>query len=444
MLSIFKKTVISILTLESKLVLKKYKPRIIAVTGSVGKTSTKDAIYAVLAANGNHVRKSEKSFNSMIGKPLTILGVGNAWKDPLGWLSNIMRGLELVLFKVDYPDILVLEIGADHPGDIKNLTKWMHPDVAVITKIGDVPVHVEFFDSPEAVRLEKLFLAQGVPPGRAGKEGGTVILYADDEKLRDLKFDGRKVMTYGMDESALVKGSTPTILYKEENGSRKPSGISFKLEFAGNSVPVSLENVLGIQHVYPVLAAVAVGLVQGLPLVKMVQGLPLYKPPRGRMNMIEGVNDSTIIDDSYNSSPTALAVALAALAKVEGTKNKVAILGDMMELGKYSAEEHKKAGELVAKSLDSSRGDLLITVGQRAKGIRDGAVSAGFNPFSVISFDSSNEAAEKVKNMIKPGDIILVKGSQSPRMERVTKAIMADPSRAPELLVRQEKEWLER
>ncbi len=116
----------------------------------------------------------------------------------------------------------------------------------------------------------------------------------------------------------------------------------------------------------------------------------------------------------------------------------------MMELGKYSAEEHKKAGELVAKSLDSSRGDLLITVGQRAKGIRDGAVSAGFNPFSVISFDSSNEAAEKVKNMIKPGDIILVKGSQSPRMERVTKAIMADPSRAPELLVRQEKEWLER
>ena len=433
-----KKIIIYILTLESKLVLKKYKPRIIAVTGSVGKTSTKDAIYAVLAANGNHVRKSEKSFNSMIGKPLTILGVGNAWKDPLGWLSNIMRGLELVLFKVDYPDILVLEIGADHPGDIKNLTKWMHPDVAVITKIGDVPVHVEFFDSPEAVRLEKLFLAQGV------KKDGTIVLYADDEKLRDLKFDGRKVMTYGMDESALVKGSTPTILYKEENGSRKPSGISFKLEFAGNSVPVSLENVLGIQHVYPVLAAVAVGLVQGLPLVKIVQGLPLYKPPRGRMNMIEGINDSTIIDDSYNSSPTALAVALTALAEVEGTKNKVAILGDMMELGKYSAEEHKKAGELVAKSLDSSRGDLLITVGQRAKGIRDGAVSAGFNPFSVISFDSSNEAAEKVKSMIKSGDIVLVKGSQSPRMERVTKAIMADPSRAPELLVRQEKEWLER
>ncbi len=107
-------------------------------------------------------------------------------------------------------------------------------------------------------------------------------------------------MTYGMDESALVKGSTPTILYKEENGSRKPSGISFKLEYAGSSVPVSLLGVLGVQHVYPVLAAVAVGLVQGLPLVKIVQGLPLYKPPRGRMNMIEGINDSTIIDDSYN------------------------------------------------------------------------------------------------------------------------------------------------
>jgi UDP-N-acetylmuramoyl-tripeptide--D-alanyl-D-alanine ligase len=453
-----KKLIIYILTLESKLVLKKYKPRIIAVTGSVGKTSTKDAIYAILAATGKHVRKSDKSFNSEIGVPLTILGVGNAWKDPLGWFSNILHGLEIIFLKVKYPDILVLEVGADHPGDIENLIKWMHPDVAVITKIGDIPVHVEFFDSPEAILKEKLFLVKGVPPGRAGKEGGAVVLYADDKKLKDLKFEGRKVMTYGMDESALVKGSMPTIIYGEVASRKlqvasegkhdfrllKPTGISFKLDYAGNSVPVSLENVLGVQHIYPILAAVAVGLVQGLSLAKIVQGLSLYNPPRGRMNIIDGLNDSTIIDDSYNSSPTAVAVALGALADIEGAKNKIAILGDMMELGKYSAEEHHKVGALVAKSLDSSGGDLLITVGQRAKGIRDGAVAVGFNPFSIISFDSSAEAAEKVKSMIKSGDVVLVKGSQSPRMERITKSIMADPSRAPELLVRQEKEWLEK
>jgi UDP-N-acetylmuramoyl-tripeptide--D-alanyl-D-alanine ligase len=115
-----------------------------------------------------------------------------------------------------------------------------------------------------------------------------------------------------------------------------------------------------------------------------------------------------------------------------------------MELGSYSAEEHKKAGALVAKSLDVVRGDLLITVGQRAKGIKEGAMAAQMSESSIISFDDSIEAAEKVKDIIKAGDVVLVKGSQSPRMERITKAIMADPSRAPELLVRQEKEWLNR
>ena len=433
-----KKLIIYILTLESKLVLKKYKPTIIAVTGSVGKTSTKDAIYAVLAATGNHVRKSEKSFNSMIGLPLTVLGVSNAWKDLLGWLSNMICGLELIFFKSDYPKIIILEIGADHPGDIENKVKWIKPDIAVITKVGDVPVHVEFFKSPAEVLKEKISLAKGV------KDGGSVVLYADDEKLVGLKFEGRKIMTYGMAENASVRGSLPIILYKEENGFKKPIGMTFKLDYGGNSVPIMLPGIIGKSHIYPILAATAVGLARGLTLVKIVQGLPLYKSPPGRMNIIDGINDSTVIDDSYNSSPAALAVALVALAEVEGAKNKIAIIGDMMELGQYSAEEHHKAGALVAKSLDSSRGDMLITVGQRAKGIREGAVAAGFNPFSVLSFDSSAEAAEKVKDIIKAGDVVLVKGSQSTRMERITKAIMADPSLAAELLVRQEKEWLKR
>jgi len=440
-----KKLIIFILTLESRLVLKKYHPTIIAVTGSVGKTSTKDAIYAVLAATGNHVRKSEKSFNSKIGLPLTVLGVLNAWKNPFGWLSNIICGLELIFFKSDYPKIIILEVGADHPGDIENKAKWLKPDIAVITKIGDVPVHVEFFKSPAEVLKEKISLAKGV------KTGGTIVLYADDEKLTGLKFEGRKIMTYGMVEGASVRGSLPIILYKEENGFKKPIGMTFKLDHGGNSVPISLSLVLGAQYIYPVLAAVAVGLVQGVTLVQIIKSISDYKPPCGRMNIIGGLNDSIIIDDSYNSSPTALAAALSTLAEIampagrqEGAKRKIAVLGDMMELGSYSAEEHKKAGTLVAKSLDVVRGDLLITVGQRAKGIKEGAMAAGMSESSVISFDDSFEASEKVKGIIKAGDVILVKGSQSPRMERITKALMADSSRAPELLVRQEKEWLDK
>ena len=439
-MNILKKTVIYILTIESKLVLRKYKPTVIAVTGSVGKTSTKDAIYTVLASAGDHVRKNEKSFNSKIGIPLTILGVPNAWHSSLGWFSNMLHGIGLVLLKADYPKTLILEAGADHPGDIETLVKWLRPDVAVITKIDDIPVHVEFFKSPAEVFKEKIFLAKGV------RSGDTVVLFADDEKMKNLDLGpDKKVITYGMGNSSAIVGSYPLIVYKKgKNGTEKPDGMTFKLDYEGNSVPIVLSHVLGAQHIYPILAAVAVGLDRGVTLVKILESVSDYEAPLGRMNLIEGINDSTIIDDSYNSSPIALAHALATLAEVTGAQRKIAILGDMMELGSYSAAEHKKAGVLVAKSLDASRGDILVTVGQRAKGIKEGVVSAGMNHLQIISFNDSIEAAEKVKGMVKAGDVILVKGSQSPRMERITKALLADPSRAEELLVRQEKEWLEK
>lgn len=122
---------------------RKYKPRIVAVTGSVGKTSTKDAIFAVLADN-QHVRKSDKSFNSEIGLPLTILGCPNAWNNPLRWLQNIFDGFLLLVLPSRYPAWLVLEVGADRPGDISGVAKWLPVDVAVITRLPEVPVHVEF------------------------------------------------------------------------------------------------------------------------------------------------------------------------------------------------------------------------------------------------------------------------------------------------------------
>jgi len=433
-----KKIVVAILTLESRLVIKKYKPFIVAVTGSVGKTSAKDAIYAILAARGGHVRKSDKSFNSEIGMPLTVLGVANAWRDPSAWFSNICRGLDLIFFKNEYPDTLVLEAGADHPGDIGRLVSCFKPDIAVISKVGDVPVHVEFFPSVEAVLKEKLKLAQAV------KKGGTVVLYADDAKLKDLKFDGRTVMTYGLDKDSTVKGSQPSILCKEDGVIKKPAGISFTLENNGKSAQIALDGVLGAQHEYPVLAAAAVGIARGMNLEAVVKAVQGYEPPRGRMNIIAGIKGSTIIDDSYNSSPTALALALAALGEIEGATRKIAVLGDMMELGSFSVDEHRKAGALVAQTLDADRVDLLVTVGQRAKRIGEGAIEAGMKSSRIYSFDDSNEAAAKIKDIMKAGDIILVKGSQSPRMERITKALMAEPTRAAELLVRQEKEWLEK
>ena len=146
MKSILKKIISTIIKYEAVLIIKKYKPKIIAVTGSVGKTSTKDAIFAVMSSSF-FVRKSEKSFNSDIGIPLTILGCPNAWFDPIKWARNIFRGLELIVFKHSYPEWLILEVGADRPGDIKEVSKWLKPNIVVLTAFAKVPVHIEFRDA---------------------------------------------------------------------------------------------------------------------------------------------------------------------------------------------------------------------------------------------------------------------------------------------------------
>jgi UDP-N-acetylmuramoyl-tripeptide--D-alanyl-D-alanine ligase len=176
MKSILKIVVVSVLTWEAKLVLKKYKPKIVAVTGSVGKTSTKDAIASVLS-HFFFVRKSEKSFNSEIGVPLTVLDCPNGWSNPFAWLKNIFEGLALIVLPNHYPEWLVLEVGADRPRDIQNLTRWVKPDIAVITRLSKVPVHVEFFSSPAQVFEEKGRLAEAL------KRDGTLVLNADDEDV---------------------------------------------------------------------------------------------------------------------------------------------------------------------------------------------------------------------------------------------------------------------
>src|SRR2546426_1057325 len=124
MRNFLKSLIVALLTWEARLVLRKYRPRIVAVTGSVGRTSTKDAVYALLAGSAR-VRRSEKSFNSEIGLPLTVLGVPNAWHNPLRWLQNFFDGLFLILFTAPYPEWLVLEVGADRPGDIRSLASWL-------------------------------------------------------------------------------------------------------------------------------------------------------------------------------------------------------------------------------------------------------------------------------------------------------------------------------
>ncbi len=424
MKSIFKKIITNILFLESKLILKKYKPYIIAVTGSVGKTSTKDAIYSVISSSLK-VRKSEKSFNSEIGVPLTILGVSNAWSDPVAWIKNIFYGLELIFFKFPYPECLVVEVGADHPNDIKNVAKWLKPDIAVLTKVGSVPVHVEFFPSIESLLLEKFQLPKAL------KKDGIFVFSNDDIAIKSLApAIERKQFTFAIDNTADLTAKDESILYEEREGLKFPVGISFNLNLNNTNHIVKLEGVIGKQHIYPILGAVSVANLKNIPIENIINNISKHVPPRGRMNIIKGINDSTIIDDSYNSSPDALHEAINTIKKIETTGKKILVIGDMMELGQYSKSEHEK----IRGAMNGGVFDV-VTVGQRAKVIARTTKNDK-------SFNNSTEAGEYIKTIISKGDIVLVKGSQSMRMERVTKSIMLNPEKASHLLVRQDPEWL--
>ncbi len=429
----FKKTVVVLLQMEARAVLRKYKPHIVAVTGSVGKTSTKDAIYAVLSHNA-HVRGSDKSFNSEVGVPLTILGCPNAWSNPLRWAQNLLDGVFLILLPARYPEWLVLEVGADRPGDIRSLASWLPVDVAVITRLPEVPVHVEFFDSPEAVAEEKASLINALKPT------GTAVLYADDERVHALaaraRAGGAAVLTFGLSGHADVRGSDASLL---RGSGGEPVGMQVTLAVNGTSAPLEIKGVVGVHALLPVLAAAAVGRALGYELSAITKGLEHYQPPRGRMRLLPGIKQTTIIDDTYNSSPAAVEAALEALATIAPRGRKIAALGDMLELGRHSVEEHRKAGAYVAKTAD-----ILATVGFRARDIAQGALDAGMADGAIFQYEDAAKAADELAAVASPGDCILVKGSQSMRMERITEELMKEPERAADLLVRQEREWKRR
>lgn len=429
----FKKIIVIIITWQAKLIIKRYNPKIIAITGSVGKTSTKDAIFTVLSKFKN-VRKSEKSFNSEIGLPLTILGSPNGWDDPFIWLENIIHGFYIILWKQSYPEYLVLEVGVGKPGDIKkNVVPWLKPDMVIVTRFPDKPVHVEFFGSVEKIIEEKSALVYAL------KKDGILILNHDDEKVYALHLKSKcKTVSYGMHANATYHSIYPTYLYETRNNIKVPSGINFKLEYEGNTFPVMLPNIVGIHNIGQAAAAIACACELGCDLLESIKAVSEYVTPPGRLSLLEGVNNSVIIDDTYNSSPVAMDAAIEVLKEVEG-KRKIAVLGDMLELGKFTEDEHYLVGENIY-----GVADILIVVGPRAKTIAEGALEKGFKLKNVYSFDSSKTAAKFLEGIVEEGDIVLIKGSQGVRLERAVEAIMEHKELKRTLLCRQDKEWLNR
>lgn len=428
MKAFLKHIVVSLLTLEARIVLWRYKPKIVAVTGSVGKTSTKDAIYSVLAGT-YHARKSDKSFNSELGVPLTILGLPNAWSDMLGWFENILEGLHVIFSRTQYPEWLVLEVGADRPGDIRSL-RWLKPHVVVFTRFPDVPVHVEFFESPEQVIQEKLELARALRPT------GTLVINADDEKMANITTrEGQRILTYGFSKEVTVRGHTEMVYYEHD----KPAGVSFVAEFQDKHEEVQIVGTLGAHHVYSLLAALTVGISEGMAFTHAIEALKTHTPPPGRMRILPGKNGSVLLDDTYNASPVAIEAGLATLSSLQVHGKKIVVLGDMMELGEYSVAEHKKVGSAVTNSAN-----IFFGVGIRMRNATDSAKEKKGMCERVESVQDAGEALTALLEVVGEGDVVYVKGSQSMRMERVVAGLLADPSTAPEVLVRQDAEWKKR
>jgi len=427
MFKLFKKILDKFLAHLAKKIIKKYQPRIIGITGSVGKTSTKEAIFEILKDKFN-ARQSIKNYNTEIGVPLTIIGANSAGKNIFGWFKIWLQALNLIWgFNENYPEILILEMAADHPEDIKHLIKIAPCNIAVITAVSET--HLEFFKSVKAVKQEKQILVSHLAPE------SVAILNYDDDLVMDMQDKTRaKILTFGFLDGADLRAFDFSYQVDKDN---KFSHLNFKINYLEETLEVDLLNALSKSHVYSFLGAIMVGLVYKIDLKILINKLKNFKPPKGRMNFITGIKHTKIIDDTYNSSPRAAVSALETLAKLYTTGKKIAVLGDMLELGQFTEKAHYDLGEKVCHLGI----DILVIVGERVRDIAEGAKNAGMNSEKIFSFAKTELAGKFVQDKIEKGDIILVKASQGMRFEKIVKEIMAEPLKAKELLVRQEQEW---
>ncbi len=422
MKKILKSVVALKLAFFARAVVHRYQPYIVMISGSVGKTSTKDAVAAVLSSRF-FVRKSKKNLNTEFGVPFTILGtdVPDSLQNPLAWFSIVKSALALLLLPNHYPNMLVLEVGADRPGDLARILRIATPNLVVVTWLPEIPVHVEAYASPEEVREEEF------SPAYALAAAAPLIIPSDDPYALDnaMRTPARSI-SYGVSEDAAVRVSD--IGFYESEG--KVAGMSAKVSLAGESEDIVIRGSVGRTQILPLAAALATAHALDIPLPEAIAALKEYEPPPGRGRLFLGKNGSVIIDDSYNASPVAVEEALATLKSFPHAKRRIAVLGDMLELGRYSVMEHKRIGALASGSAD-----MIVAVGIRAR-----AFAAASGSGEAFLFDDSRAAAAALADVVQAGDVVLVKGSQSIRTEWIVEALLANPSDATRL-VRQEKKW---
>ncbi|HOQ06188.1 MAG TPA: UDP-N-acetylmuramoyl-tripeptide--D-alanyl-D-alanine ligase [Clostridiales bacterium] len=350
----------------------------VGITGSVGKTSTKDMVACALGARYN-VLKNEGNLNNEIGVPLTIF--------------RLEPGHEAA----------VIEMGMSGFGEIRALTRIVKPKVGIITNIG--LSHIEKLGSRQDILRAKLELIEGLQPD------GVLILNGDDVMLNGVK-DLLEVRTvsYGLEED---------VDYQAYNiRSKGEKGTDFNIKLDGNEYNVHVP-APGVHNVYNALAALAAGHELGVPADLLISGIAGYTPGSMRLNILKS-NGLTVINDAYNASPQSVKAAIDVLNEIEAER-RIAVLGDMLELGSWSTVAHKETGAYVA----GSRTDMIITVGQAAAHIAEGAMEAGFPGSGIVVLANNGEAIRYLQDIIREGDAILVKGSRGMMMEEIVNSLIS-------------------
>jgi alanine racemase len=381
------------LTDWARFILGKYGTEVIGITGSSGKTTTKEAIAHVLGVRFS-VFKNYANYNGRYGLPIA--------------LGRLEPSHEKA----------VLEMACDGFDEIRLLAGLTRPKVGIVTAVN--PTHIEYLGSLEQIAVEKGRLVEALPPQ------GVAILNYDDERVRAMASRTRaRVVFYGMDERADVRAKDVQL---------SANGAAFTLASDGHETPVRFP-LLGRHNVYAALASACVGMAYGMAPEAITERLAEFRPQPGRLNPLPGENDSVILDDTYNSSPAAALAALDTLAAFP-RGGRIAVLGDMLQLGEHAEDYHRAVGRRAAQTAD-----FLVTQGELARLIALEAMASGMAQDVVSVVYTGSDAVAAVERQLHPGSVVLVKGAQELRMEQVTEALLAQPESSRDALVRQNSAW---
>ena len=413
----FKSIVVSLLERQAKRLLNKHKPRVVAITGSIGKTSTKlftvtvlSQHYRVLAHEGNH--------NTEVTIPLSLfnIDVPDNLKSPLAWLAVLRETNQRLKQPFEY-DVVVLELGTDKPGDIARFAKYLRADIGVVTAV--VPEHMEFFKTIEAVAQEELTVV--------GMSQFSLLNIDDIDQNFRKNFNPSQIGTYGLSNTAqyhyLVDSFEP--------------GVGFTGKFVAPEFgerPVALK-LLGEHNVKSAVAAGAIAVKIGLGADEVALAMQKIQPVPGRMQLLRGFKDSILIDDTYNSSPTAAVAALQTLYSFD-TEQRIVILGSMNELGDYSEKAHQEVG----LACDPAKLEWVVTIGEEAeKYLAPAALSRGNQ---VKSFTNPLDAGAFVHKILRPHAVVMAKGSQNRIFAEEALKMLLHDTEDEHKLVRQTPAWL--